>query len=168
MPFQGLHKRSYNWGSRENVPFEPHNDLTCLYYIINYSACIHDIAGQAQSIRRVRDQEHTYLRLCPNHQLKLLSHWKRSQSQFLQQTQTVTHPVKTMVCKLFIMDNQNKTHEKESTNITKIGKERGNFYQKIKRSPDERHAQTHRSLIVTSKLPCVSVYHSSGDLFIVW
>jgi hypothetical protein len=27
-----------------------------------------------------------------------------------------------------------------STDNTTIGKERGNFYQKMKRSPDERHA----------------------------
>ena len=31
----------------------------------------------------------------------------------------------------------------------KIGKERGNSYQKMKRSPDKRHTQTHGSLIET-------------------
>ena len=43
-----------------------------------------------------------------------------------------------------------KPHGKESTKIwitQKIGKERENSYLKIKRSPDERHTQTHGSII---------------------
>jgi hypothetical protein len=32
---------------------------------------------------------------------------------------------------------------------TKVGKERGNSYQKMKRSPCERHTQTHVSLTET-------------------
>ena len=51
--------------------------------------------------------------------------------------------------------------------VTKIGKERGNSYQKMKRSLDEGHTQTHGSLIETfqqSQMVKTAPHESFGEV----
>ena len=76
--------------------------------------------------------------------------------------QCISYQIITTVLKIKISDYKEdghlkmyvikKTHGKKSTEIRitqKIGKEWGNSYWKMKRSPDERHTQTQVSLIET-------------------